>query len=244
MDKSRFGFDQHVGKISQVICPTCKRATNHKVLKSVTHDWSTDDNDIQGTIDYLIIQCQGCETVSYCSKSTNSEDFDHETGEFEITRKQYPLVNINHTRIDLPWSTPKDIRTVYEETSNALSTGLTTLGAVGIRLIVELLCKAEGAIGDNLESKIESLRDQHLVSPQVADTIHGIRFFGNEVVHGSSAKYHELRTAWEVINVMLSYVYGSRDNQETLLTPEREKKLQESRRRRQAVPIKLDEIPF
>ena len=226
--RNDFGLDKTVGETHRLICPSCKRYTNHKVLRSITHDWATAGNDICGYDDYTIVQCLGCEGISYATTSSDSESMDDDGG-YAITLRQYPEVNIEHTAITLPYSTPVDVREAYNEASKALSYGLTHLGAIGMRLIIELICKAENGVGKNLFERIDSLREQHIISESVADTIHGIRFFGNDAVHDNKVKTHELNAAWQTVNILISYIYGAQDNKEMLLTPTRVQKLKEAR---------------
>jgi len=171
----------------------------------------------------------GCEQVSYCTRSSNSEDTNPYNGESEINTIQYPEGSIEHNSISLPYATPFEIRNAYNETSKALSLQVNTLGAIGTRLIVELICKAEGGKGRILSDRIESLLSQGVINQDVADTIHCVRFFGNDAVHEYKVKNQELNTAWDTVNMLISYIYGSRDSKEFLMTASREAKLAASR---------------
>lgn len=228
--KSNFGLDKSVGETHKLACPFCKRQTNHKVLRSVTHDWATPDNEICGWDDYAIVQCLGCEGVSYCTTSSCTEDFDPNDGSYPLTSCQFPEGNIEHVAITLPYSTPFEVRSAYEETSRALSYGLAHLGAIGTRLIIELICKAQNGSGKGLSEQIDSLSNRHVISESVADTIHGIRFFGNDAAHDNKVKQYELDAAWQTVNILISYIYGAQDNKEMLLTPARTLKLEQARK--------------
>ena len=223
LERNDFGLDKNVGEKRKLICAVCKRQTNHIVLKSVTHDFAT--VDLFGTDDFLIVQCRGCDQVSYCTVSVFSEDIDTGTGDPLVRITQLPKISIRHEAIRLPFSTPIDIRGAYNETSTALSEGMSTLAAAGTRLIVELICVDQKSKKKDLANKIDELRDHGIISPTVSDTLHGIRFFGNDAAHIGKVKPNELETAWQTINMLISYVYGSIDVQEVLLTPKRSERL-------------------
>ena len=231
-ERSDFGKDKRVDEAHRLMCLTCKIKTNHKVLRSITHDWATEDYEIQGSDDYMIVQCQGCEGISYSTFSVDSDDTHPETNEPFLWIRLYPERYIEHTTITLPHSTPFNIRDAYKDTSKALSVDLVGLAAIGIRLIIQLVCKDQKAIGRELVGQIDSLQEMGTISKSLADTLHGIRLFGNDAAHDYKIKKSEVTPAWETVNLLVSYVYGNEDNRGVLLTPEREAKLENHRIRK------------
>jgi len=74
-------------------CPECRRPTQHFVRAVVsTHDFD-DSGLVQFWNHYVTVQCKGCETVSFCHESSNSEEEDFDAqGRPHLIRHQtqYP----------------------------------------------------------------------------------------------------------------------------------------------------------
>jgi hypothetical protein len=82
------------------------------------------------------------------------------------------------------------------------------LTGIGIRAIVETVCKERSASGKNLEEKIDQLAAKNLVTAEGAEVLHGLRFLGNGAAH--DMKPHtpeELATAFLVVEHLLQTVY-------------------------------------
>ncbi|HSH55503.1 MAG TPA: DUF4145 domain-containing protein [Candidatus Limnocylindrales bacterium] len=223
----KFESDKRDGQVMLLICPDCRRFTNHEVLKSIEYGWERYNYEIYGYDEYLIVKCSGCNRPSYLTISTDSESYD-EDGPAEI-RTQFPSTNTDYVIVPLPYNTPPKVRLAYQETSNALSNGLKHLGAVGIRMIAELICEAEGATGKDLFEKIDDLHDKSIISKIMADNVQALRFLGNESVHEFEVNDYEIQTAWQVVSSLIDFVYRSKDNSERLLTPKRLMKLEQAR---------------
>ena len=76
-----FETDKTKDKTFKILCSSCKNNTKHKVLTSINEKGSEPWDEyysFQWDTDYEIIQCLGCETVSFRSYSINSEHDDHE----------------------------------------------------------------------------------------------------------------------------------------------------------------------
>ncbi len=63
-------------KRHKLLCSKCKIKTNHTTIQSVIESWASPDNDIMGHDYFLVVSCNGCETLQFCQISSNSEDFD------------------------------------------------------------------------------------------------------------------------------------------------------------------------
>ena len=77
--KRKQAFDETARNALKVVCPECRKPTRHIVLKSV--DLSGSErmdkfNDYDWSDHFQIIQCQGCEAVSFRQISSNTEDFE------------------------------------------------------------------------------------------------------------------------------------------------------------------------
>lgn len=82
-----FAIENEDQGIKKFLCKECGKATNHLTAASYREDGSESVLNGRHSVDWTerhqIIQCQGCETVSFRVVSSNSEDWDHdpETGD-------------------------------------------------------------------------------------------------------------------------------------------------------------------
>ena len=75
----------------KIFCSLCKRETNHEVLKELKWEINDDTVDVSFYDEWQIIQCKGCEDISFRQESYNYEDYDPVYGGYNKTIKLYPL---------------------------------------------------------------------------------------------------------------------------------------------------------
>lgn len=182
---------------------------------------------------YQIVKCKGCDSVSFRQLSVCSEDIDSETGQPEVRCTSYPEPPVEPTPRPrgvsrqpkrLP-NTPSPVRPIYRETVGAMNAELTTLAAAGLRATVEAICLDKEVDGGNvkqkgkggaeemkrstgLDGKIAGLAENGHLTPQHAETLHSLRFMGNDAVHRlQSPNEDELVTALEIIEHTLDNLY-------------------------------------
>jgi hypothetical protein len=97
---------------------------------------------------------------------------------------------------------------VYSETRTALANDQPVLAGIGIRAIVETVCKDQSAAGNNLMEKIDDLARKGVVTPDGAKILHSLRFMGNDAAHEVKAHAEaDLMTALDVVEYLLKGVY-------------------------------------
>jgi hypothetical protein len=103
---------------------------------------------------------------------------------------------------------PNKVRGVYEETLTALGNRAPILAAIGIRAVVEAVCKDKGCTQGNLEKKIDLLvKKGHLASDQ-AHFLHLQRFMGNTAAHEiEPPEQDELAAALDIAENLLATLY-------------------------------------
>ena len=174
------------GEILKLTCQNCQQETNHKVLCSHTFKYDDKESDIQGSIDYLVVLCCGCERISLATVSACSEDIEYYadgTCEYVDDIKQYPNPKIGYGKLEYSYTIPDFIRLIYNQTCNSIANGDYILAGVGLRTIIEAICKDENVGGRNLTSKITNLLKGRYISKQDCEVLHGIRFMGNDATH-------------------------------------------------------------
>jgi hypothetical protein len=196
-------------------CKTCEREQVHLVVAQYNEnggveceygsEWWLNENQI--------IQCQGCETVSFRVVETYSGDMDYD--EFNKpyhpgTEKFYParIMGISSLdEIDL-FSMPGNIYNIYKETVQAIEGGQNILAGIGIRALVEIVCKEKKVKGRDLHAKIQGLHEAGIVTEEGAKMLHHLRSLGNKAAHEVKAhSSDQLKTAMEVVGYMLLGTY-------------------------------------
>jgi len=203
----------------KLTCRNCDRDTFHKILRSV-HSCE-DYGDISVWEDYEIVECKGCKELSFHKSTANSDDWDENpvTHEISITPKSevYPNRLSGRKSIKDKYYLPPSVKTIYEETHTALCGKLNILAGIGIRSLVEVVCKEKNANGKNLEQKINDLVHQGILTQGNADSLHFTRLLGNFSAHeAKSPNTNELDIAMDVVENLLKNVY---------ILPEKTKKI-------------------
>lgn len=192
-----------------IVCGECSRPTVHEILTDVASDDETPGGDIQVWESYLIVQCRGCLTLSFCKEARCSEDWDPENdNELLLRRDLFPGRIAGRPPLSDAYLLPWELKRIYEEARSALMQGLPVLTGIGIRAIVETVCNERSATGKNLFKKINSLVTLDLITQQEATVLHDLRFMGNEAAHKVKAhRSDELNLAFNVVEHLLNTVY-------------------------------------
>ena len=102
--------------------------------------------------------------------------------------------------------------------------GLSVLTGIGIRAIVETVCRERNSPGRVLADRIGGLVALNLITQTEAEILHDIRFMGNKAAHEVKAhSTQELNLAFDVSEHLLRAVY---------ILPEQAKRLPSASRRR------------
>lgn len=163
--------------------------------------------------DYQVIQCQGCETVSFREAYANSDDYypsESDPNEYECDLKEtvYPNPEFGRQPISDLQLLPQNLQSIYTETIRSINNDLAVLTGVGIRAVVETVCKDKAAQGDSLFKKIDSLVTDGVLTKDGAEILHKLRTLGNDAAH--EVKPHDkvqLGLALDVIDHLLQGVY-------------------------------------
>ncbi|HDZ9249098.1 TPA: DUF4145 domain-containing protein [Vibrio cholerae] len=196
------------------ICNECSRETSHKIIASY-HESGSDECDGNNYMTWnernQIIQCLGCETVSFRVEFDHSEDTDY-SPEHDLlipnVREKYFPTRTHQLREINTYLLPIDVQRIYEETASAISHGFFILAGIGIRALIEAVCKEKNAGGRNLYEKIDSLHKMSVVTKEGSDTLQKLRGLGNEAAHEVKPQSEEqLYTAMQIIDHMLEGTY-------------------------------------
>lgn len=193
-------------------CALCLGETRHKVLQSVDISGKELDGEYQYGDNFQIVQCQGCDSVSFRKCHSDSEDYYFDDDEEELhyieTVELYPSRVAGRHKLRQVHFLPPTVSRVYSETHSALCNKQPILAGIGIRALVETVCKEKAAIGSNLEQKIDNLVANGILTRTGAETLHSMRILGNEAAHEVKPHSEEtLNLAMDVVEHMLNDVY-------------------------------------
>jgi hypothetical protein len=204
------GVDQKL----DVDCRLCHRTTKHIVLASADasgHEAMGPDDYFHWEAAHQIVQCMGCETLSFRRVTSDSESFvqvDHDEYEQAQTIDVFP--NPNEGRVSIPdaYLLPDHTGRIYSETMKALNSGQAVLCGIGVRALIETVCKDKKAAGKDLFAQINDLVIQGVLTKDGADILHKLRTLGNDAAH--EVKPHtdkQLSLAMDVVEHLLLGVY-------------------------------------
>ena len=198
------------GNFIKIPCFRCDLKTNHEVMSSVQTSWN--DDWVYMDTDFEIVRCRGCDSISFRSAYTCSEDMatDEETGEtiYFVTEELYPNRIAGKKAIKESHFLPHNISQIYTEVHDAMCRNARILASTGIRILVEAICKLEGAQGISLEKKIDDLVQKGILTPDNAETLHSARLLGNKSAHeGEQSTEMEVGIAMDIVENLMHRVY-------------------------------------
>lgn len=194
-----------------VPCGECDRATRHLVLAVTKTHLQSPDGEVDVWNEHMIVQCQGCLTISFRDESRCSEDWDHDReGNVVIhpTVKHFPNRVAGRPVMSNPYHLPHGVYAIYMEAHACLCAEQPIVTGFGLRAIVEAVCKDKSATGRNLQEKIDALQSMGFITASGKDILHNLRFMGNAAAHEmKNHKPQELNAAFDVIEHLLQTVY-------------------------------------
>jgi len=189
-------------------CENCKGLRNHKELHIVERKGSDDDGFLRWFNKYSILECKGCENISFLHTYGDTEMYhtnNHEGyQEYYYDETVYPYYLEKSFEIELKTYLPKKIRMIYSETLNALKANSYILTAGGLRATIEALCNHLKIRKDSLEERINLLHKKGHLTVSESNRLHSIRFLGNDALHEiEKPKKEHLYILLDIINHLL-----------------------------------------
>lgn len=189
-------------------CGECGHNTNQYIISFVDNSGSIDELDIQFWSYYQTIKCLGCDCISFRHVSTSTEDYNPNTGDLEETIKLYPDSENSLTPMDHSYELPPKIRNIYFEVLTGLSHDCPLLSAIGLRALVEAVCKDQNTKAVTLHKSIDELAHSGKLSKDQANFFHRHRFMGNIAAHEVNPPNKEqLQKALDIVETLLKTIY-------------------------------------
>lgn len=195
-----------------ILCEECFKETIHKIITSYTLKGNEEFGDAfsyQWNDTFQTVQCLGCESVSFRQVSSNSEEYyddEHNNRQYLESEKLYPNRSTGRQIDSL--QLPDQIQGIYAETVLALTNEQPILAGIGVRALVESVCKEQNTDGRNLFERIDSLHEKSIITSEQRDALHALRVLGNDAAHETKAhSISKLKLAVEIIEHMLEGAY-------------------------------------
>jgi hypothetical protein len=207
-------LNKRQGQTIECSCRDCHRSTKHEIVTEATKSGCSRsrDHEIFWATEYQVVRCRGCETLSFRRASSNSEDSYIQIAEDEweenIYEELFPSPHEGRQPLSDADLLPDKIQRIYDETLTTLNGRQEVLCGIGIRAIVETVCKDKNAAGKELFAKINSLVALGVLTQDGANILHKLRTLGNNAAH--EVKPHtpkELGFAFDVLDHLLLGVY-------------------------------------
>jgi hypothetical protein len=201
------------GKKLSSFCRDCHRETKHEIVTEakLVGTETSGGHSMDWTDAYQVIRCLGCETISFRREAGTEYDYvqiDDNEWEYQAEITVYPNPREGRQPVADVNLLPDKIQRIYEESLQALNDTQPVLCGVGIRAIIETVCKERNATGGDLFNKINSLVGLGVLTKDGAEILHKLRTLGNDAAH--EVKHHslqELGLAFDVVDHLLLGVY-------------------------------------
>lgn len=216
---------EKIGTKLKELCSECKRPTNHTILQTESEIYNDGACDENGTylnpswsIEWQIIKCDGCSNLCARRKIDSEDSIDHITGEYYYTSEIYPKPNFYLLPIKTFLSVPSELQSIYRESIDAYNSSLLILCAAGLRAVIDGIYSnieinphyVEGK-NKNFEQKINELCEHKIITPGMAEALHGVRYLGNKSLHNLKKPSDEdIRTTISIIENVLTLVFDSK----------------------------------
>ena len=126
----------------------------------------------------------------------------------DSTWKTYPRGATERKPISDAEELPSKVRQIYKEVIGSMNAQLPVLSGIGLRALIEAICREQGISGSNLEKLIDGLATKGVLSAAQAAILHAHRFLGNVAAHEIvSAQPRELVAALEIAENVLRTIY-------------------------------------
>lgn len=186
-------------------CNCCKHTTHHKVLFS-KQILRGEDEDYDNATFFYIVECCGCDNVSFVREDIADFWIDKE-GDYIPIIETYPFKEGDQEPLG-PFSIPHGIYSVYRESVTAFNNNCPLLAAVGFRATIEAICLDKGIKGRDLELMVNNLQKEGHITKQDRDRLHSIRFLGNDSIHQmKEANHNNLKIVLEIVNNIINSLY-------------------------------------
>jgi hypothetical protein len=207
-------------EVLHLYCNKCIRETRHSILASVKQSGSSSEFEelgIYGEYQHQILQCRGCEYVTYRTISWFAEA-QHDDYHTVYEENRYPLP-VSHQKPVWFNQLSGVLQSILDEMYTAIQHDLRYLAAVGARTALDIVIVDKiGDIGTFAE-KIKNLEKSEFISNEEAELITAVVEAGNASAHrGYFPDKKHLISMIEILESLLHKFYVQDSDKKKLLS--------------------------
>lgn len=191
-------------------CKNCRGLRKHTILFEKKIRGEHEDYNYQWINIYRVIECSGCENISFAHVYGDSEmvEFINGKAEYYNETKIFPYYLENGIELGKVRLLPSSIKVIYNETIESLKSNCFILTAGGFRAIIEAICNHLKISKSDLSNRINLLHSNGYLSLNESKRLHSVRFLGNDSLHEMEVpKKEQLNIVLEILNHLLENLF-------------------------------------
>lgn len=189
---------------------TCFHCGNTGMLKLIGKTgWKDEDihEDNYGNIvgytlleheDWYALECP------VCHKPVLISEYTFDVANTPPERKtEYPTIAVS------PNGVPKEIYAAFEAAVKTKGIDC-AICLLSLRRVLEMICKDKGAVGRDLEKKIDDLIEKKIFPPMIGDACWIIRQMGNDAAHADKVEVYpyDIEQVIDYVATIIDYLYS------------------------------------
>lgn len=189
---------------------TCFHCGNTGLLKLIGKTgWKEEDihEDNQGNvIGYTLIEHEDWYALEcpVCHKPVLISEYIFDVANTSPERKtEYPTIAVS------PNGVPKEIYAAFEAAVKTKGIDY-AICLLSLRRVLEMICKDKGAVGRDLEKKIDDLIEKKIFPPMIGDACWIIRQMGNDAAHADKVEVYpyDIEQVIDYVATIIDYLYS------------------------------------
>jgi len=197
-------------------CRDCKRKTAHLVLADVVHNIPDDDEEDtwEASESYQIVQCRGCRTFTFRRQQTADKDMrtrdPDRSAEAQnvIVQELFPVRESKRDGLLDSEHVPDYVWKPYDETRTAMASNLPILAGIGIRAILDAICRQQKTKPGLLGQRLNELTARGVLTRTDEDLLQRTKGIGNQAAHEATVIAPDvLQAAFDVVEHLLKTLY-------------------------------------
>ncbi len=178
-------------------CYHCGNQTLMNQVMEHKEDWGTED--FYGSTISTLYMCPICQKATYCETSWDDTLSSSENPTEEV---KWPNITFESAYV------PDNIRKAYEVSLKSINIDH-SLCLVSLRRTLEMICKGNGAKGNNLQKMIIELSKKNVFPPTLENASNITRHLGNAAAHADNIDVdeYELKLISQFVRTIIEYIY-------------------------------------
>jgi hypothetical protein len=198
-------------------CRRCGGDRHHTVIAEKHRNSHEEETGVQSGDTWSILECRGCESVSFVHAHWFSEDYEiGDNGpEPVVYRDLYPPSPRRSmpewAALDLCLSLPRDllsVRKLHTDIYTALGTGAFSLAAMGTRAIMDMVLTSKVGDVGGFAKKLKLMRENGSITEVQKGVLVAVFAAGSAAAHrGHSPTREDVYTMLDITETMLRQLY-------------------------------------